>query len=106
MIMALIKDYGKNEPWLNLALVIGIIGEVISIVALTVLSGAVSFGFGQSFYKAMLTLVMIICAAILFFKATRAWYLVKRMGRSVEAVEVQKSALRKGENGGRPCGGK
>ena len=74
MIMALIKDYGKNEPWLNLALVIGIIGEVISIVALTVLSGAVSFGFGQSFYKAMLTLVMIICAAILFFKATRALF--------------------------------
>ena len=28
MIMALIKDYGKNEPWLNLALVIGIIGHL------------------------------------------------------------------------------
>ncbi len=74
MIMALIKDYGKNEPWLGLALVIGIIGEVISIVALTVLSGAVSFGFGQSFYKAMLTLLLIIFAAILFFKAARAFF--------------------------------
>ena len=39
MIMALIRDYGKNKPWLNLALKIGVLGEVISISVLVTLEG-------------------------------------------------------------------
>ncbi len=74
MIMALLKDYGKDKPWLSLALIIGIVGEVISIVALTILSGAVSFGFGKEFYKAMATLVAIIFIGILLFKLARAFF--------------------------------
>lgn len=74
MIMALLKDYGKDRPWLSLALIIGILGELISIVALTILSGAVSFGFGTEFYKAMATLVLIVAACILFFKLARAFF--------------------------------
>ncbi len=74
MIMALLKDYGKDKPWLSLALVIGIVGEVISIVALTILSGAVSFGFGKEFYKAMATLVAIIFIGVLLFKLARAFF--------------------------------
>ena len=35
MLMMLIKEYGKDEPWLNLALSIGVVGEVVSILALT-----------------------------------------------------------------------
>ena len=43
MIMMLIKEYGKDEPWLNLALSIGVVGEVISILALTLFSGWVEY---------------------------------------------------------------
>ncbi len=74
MIMALLKDYGKDKPWLSLALIIGILGELISIVALTILSGAVSFGFGKEFYKAMATLVVIVLVCIMFFKLARAFF--------------------------------
>jgi Kef-type K+ transport system membrane component KefB len=74
MIMALLKDYGKERPWLSLALTIGILGELISIVALTILSGAVSFGFGKEFYKAMFTLASIVVVWILFFKLSRAFF--------------------------------
>ncbi len=74
MIMALLKDYGKDRPWLSLALTIGILGELISIVALTILSGAVSFGFGAQFYKAMATLVIIVFAGVIFFKLARAFF--------------------------------
>lgn len=74
MIMALIKEYGKNEPWLNLALIIGIVGELISIVALTILSGALSFGFGFEFYKAMGTLTLIVICGILFFKGMKTLF--------------------------------
>ncbi len=74
LIMALLKDYGKDKPWLSLALVIGIVGELISIVAMAILSGAVSFGFGREFYKAMATLVAIIFIGILLFKLARAFF--------------------------------
>lgn len=74
MIMALLKDYGKEKPWLSLALIIGIVGELISIVALTILSGAVSFGFGREFYKAMATLVVVVFVCIMFFKLARAFF--------------------------------
>jgi len=74
MIMALLKEYGREHPWLSLALIIGIVGEVVSIVAITILSGAVSFGFEKEFYKAMLTLVLIIIAFVLFFKLSRVFF--------------------------------
>ncbi|MDD3468203.1 MAG: cation:proton antiporter, partial [Campylobacterales bacterium] len=74
MIMALLKDYGKDKPWLSLALLIGILGELISIVALTILSGAVSFGFGKEFYKAMGTLALIVVAGVVFFRLARAFF--------------------------------
>ncbi|MDD3466947.1 MAG: cation:proton antiporter [Campylobacterales bacterium] len=74
MIMALLKDYGKDKPWLSLALLIGILGELISIVALTILSGAVSFGFGREFYKAMGTLALIVVAGVVFFRLARAFF--------------------------------
>lgn len=74
IIMALLKDYGKDKPWLSLALVIGIVGEVVSIVALTILSGAVTFGFGKEFYKAMFTLVAIVAALIVLFRLSRAFF--------------------------------
>lgn len=74
MIMALLKDYGKDKPWLSLALLIGILGELISIVALTILSGAVSFGFGKEFYKAMGTLALIVIAGVVFFRLARAFF--------------------------------
>lgn len=74
MIMALLKDYGKDKPWLSLALTIGILGELISIVALTILSGAVSFGFGKEFYKTMFTLIAIVVVGVLLFKGARAFF--------------------------------
>jgi len=74
MIMALLKDYGKDKPWLSLALIIGIVGEVVSIVALTILSGAVTFGFGKEFYKAMATLGAIVFILVMFFRLSRAFF--------------------------------
>lgn len=38
------KEYGKNEEWLNLAMLVGVIGEIVSIAALTILSSYVKYG--------------------------------------------------------------
>ncbi|MGE4295813.1 MAG: cation:proton antiporter [Campylobacterales bacterium] len=74
MIMALIHDYGREEPWLNLALTIGIIGELISIAALTVLSGSVQFGLGLEFVGTMLTLLLFLLAVVAFFKGAKVLF--------------------------------
>ncbi|MFZ9659025.1 MAG: cation:proton antiporter [Arcobacteraceae bacterium] len=77
MLMMLVKEYGKDEPWLNLALSIGVVGEVISILALTIFSGWLEFGFNLSFVTSILTLAAVIFTIILilnFFKILFWWY--------------------------------
>ncbi|RWS46602.1 sodium:proton antiporter, partial [Arcobacter venerupis] len=57
--------YGKNEPWLNLALSIGVVGEVISILALTLFSGWIEYGFNIQFFLSLLTIFSVIVVSIL-----------------------------------------
>ncbi len=77
MLMMLIKEYGKEEPWLNLALSIGVVGEVISILALTIFSGWLEFGFNLNFVSSIATLGVVIFTIVLilnFFKILFWWY--------------------------------
>ena len=73
MIMMLIKEYGKDEPWLNLALSIGVVGEVISILALTLFSGWVEYGFNINFFTSILTILAVVILTIL---ALRLFYII------------------------------
>lgn len=68
MIMALIQDYGKQQPWLNLALKIGIIGELISIAALVIINGAYSFGMTIDLYKTLAVLLIFLLVIIILFR--------------------------------------
>ena len=83
MIMALIHDHGRHEPWLSFTLTLGVIGELVSIGALTILSGSVRFGLGLEFVGTMLTLVLFLLAVIAFFKGAKVlfWWFpeVKRL---------------------------
>lgn len=77
MLMALVKEYDKNEPWLALALNIGIIGELVSIVALTILSGGLEHGFNREFAFTIGGLFLFLAGFVLFFKGIRIlfwWY--------------------------------
>jgi Kef-type K+ transport system membrane component KefB len=65
MIMMLIKEYGKEQPWLNLALSIGVVGEIISILALTLFSGWTEHGLSASFFISILTIVSVVAITIL-----------------------------------------
>ncbi len=55
LLASLSKVYGKKEPWLNLAVTVGVIGEIASIIALTILDVASSVGFG---WKLIMQLAM------------------------------------------------
>ncbi len=77
MLMALVKEYGKNEPWLALALNIGIIGELVSIMALTILSGGLEYGYNREFAFTLGGLFLFLIGFVLFFKGMRVlfwWY--------------------------------
>ena len=65
MIMMLIKEYGKDEPWLNLALSIGVVGEIISILALTLFSGWTEHGLSVTFLVSILTIISVVAITIL-----------------------------------------
>lgn len=77
MLMALVKEYGKNEPWLALALNIGVIGELVSIIALTVLSGGLEYGYNREFAFTLGGLFLFLIGFVLFFRGIRIlfwWY--------------------------------
>jgi Kef-type K+ transport system membrane component KefB len=77
MLMALVKEYGKNQPWLALALNIGIVGELVSIMALTILSGGLEYGYNREFAFTLGGLILFLIGFVLFFKAIRIlfwWY--------------------------------
>jgi Kef-type K+ transport system membrane component KefB len=45
LLASLSKTYGKDEPWLKLAFIAGVLGEIISIAALTIFDAASTTGF-------------------------------------------------------------
>ncbi len=65
MLMMLIKEYGKEEPWLNLALSIGVVGEIISILALTLFSGWTEHGLSLTFAISILTIIVVVAITVL-----------------------------------------
>lgn len=71
MLMALVKEYGRHQPWLSLALNIGIVGELVSILAITVLSGGLEYGYNREFFLTLLGLFGFLIGFVLFFKGVR-----------------------------------
>lgn len=68
MIMALIKELGKDEAWIKLALIIGIFGELVSITALTLLSGVLKYGLTENFLRAIGILILFLLGSIFIFR--------------------------------------
>lgn len=67
MIMTLIKDYGKDKQWLDFALRVGVIGEMVSIAALTLISGFYHYGNSLKLYENLLILLVFIAGIVGIF---------------------------------------
>ncbi len=77
LIISLFKEYGKDKEWLVLAMVIGILGEVVSIAMVTFASAALTFGIGLNFYKTIFILFLFLFSIAIIFKAVEIlfwWY--------------------------------
>jgi Kef-type K+ transport system membrane component KefB len=68
MLVMLIKEYGKDEPWLNLALSIGIVGEVVSILALTLFSGWIEHGLKVEFFISIATIIAVLLGIVVVLR--------------------------------------
>jgi len=77
LILTLFKEYGKEENWLNFAMTIGILGELISIVVLTVTEASLKHGVGIELYTTLLYLITFLATLILIYKSLKVlfcWY--------------------------------
>ena len=77
LLATLSKEYGKEERWIKIAFLVGTIGEVISIMALTISEASTSVGFNEElFYKIVLLFGFIaaVIALYTFFRLLFWWY--------------------------------
>jgi len=77
LLATLSKEYGKEERWIKIAFLVGTLGEVISITALTISEASTSVGVNEElFYKVVLlfSFLGVIIALYAFFRLLFWWY--------------------------------
>jgi Kef-type K+ transport system membrane component KefB len=77
LILTLYKEFDKSTYWLNLSMQIGVLGELISIVALTVSGALLKYGISVEFYETLAYLIIFLLIIVLVFKLFRIlfwWY--------------------------------
>jgi Kef-type K+ transport system membrane component KefB len=70
LVVAVQKEIGKKN-WLEMAITIGVIGELVSIVSLTLVSGIFELGIGKELYFSILKLVVLIILLAIGFYLTK-----------------------------------
>ena len=68
LLASLSKVYGKEQPWLQLAFVVGVLGEIVSIAALTILDAASTIGFGWELVGKMTYLLLFMIVIFLLYR--------------------------------------
>lgn len=66
LLAVLKKEYG-DTPWLSLAITVGLIGEIISIIVLTAVSAGLEFGLGGAFYGTLIELSIVFIVMVIFY---------------------------------------
>ncbi len=69
LLASLAKIYGKESRWLEIAFTVGVMGEVASIIALTVLDAASEVGFGIKLAEKLSILFAFILLIIILYKS-------------------------------------
>lgn len=77
LLASLSKTYGKEQSWLKLAFIAGILGEIISITALTILDAASSTGFSIALVVKIGYLLLFVLAVYVIYRLLHLlfwWY--------------------------------
>jgi len=68
LLAALSKEYGKDQPWIKLAIIAGVLGEIGSIVVLTIFNATITTGFTFALVVKMGYLVLFILSVYLIYR--------------------------------------
>jgi Kef-type K+ transport system membrane component KefB len=77
IVATLSKEYGKDVDWIKFSMIVGTIGEVVSIIVFTVVGSALKFGLEDEFYKTIFVLIVffiVITFGFKLFKVIFWWY--------------------------------
>ncbi len=77
LVLTLFKEFGKDAKWLNLSMQTGIMGELVSIVAVTIVGSVLVHGFGTELYLSIGYLLLFLLTIAIIFKGFRIlfwWY--------------------------------
>ncbi len=68
LLASLSKVYGKDQSWLRLAFIVGVLGEIVSIAGLTILDAASTIGFGWELWIKMGYLLAFMAVIFLLYR--------------------------------------
>ena len=100
LLASLSKIYGRHQPWIKLALIAGVLGEMGSIAVLTIFDAAITTGFGLELLSKLgyLTLfIFVIYLLYRFFHILFWWYpelksiLMPKLGTSDQDIRLSMS---------------
>jgi Kef-type K+ transport system membrane component KefB len=77
LIATLSKEFGNDMPWIQLSFIIGSIGEVMSIVLLTIASAVLEFGVGLELAQTMLYFALFMLVVLFLYRILHIlfwWY--------------------------------
>ncbi len=69
LLATLSKTYGKDAPWIEIAFIAGVLGEILSITALTIFDAANTTGFNMELLIKMSYLVLFLIGIYLLYKS-------------------------------------
>ena len=67
LLAALRKEYGDQE-WVSMAILVGLVGEIVSIIVLTTVAAGLELGFGWDFAKTMLLFTVFLIGLLVVYK--------------------------------------
>ena len=77
ILASLSKSYNKDEEWMRIAFIVGVLGEITSITALTIIDAASNVGFGLELFTKLGYLFLFIFAIYLLYRILHLlfwWY--------------------------------
>lgn len=96
LLPSLSKVYGKEESWMKLAFIAGVLGEILSIAALTVFDAAITTGFNMDLIVKIIYLLLFILVIYLLYRVLQLlfWWFPELKSILVPKVDTSSQDIR------------
>lgn len=95
LLASLKKEYG-DVRWLNIAITVGLIGEIASIIVLTMVSAGLEFGLSLKFYQTLVVLIAVFIVMAVSYKLIHnlIWWYPQIKSKLMPKVDTQEQDIR------------